>query len=298
MGWVEDAMYSVAACLPPARDNASSPARRALPPVQRLDVVGPLELLSLRSGSGPVNLAASAGPGAIGLIFADQLASVSQAQGAVELNSGEWAVFKINRQVEVDGAGSTRIAMIDPAAFYEHWAALGALSLKPFGAEESINRIVFSLFGSIFAEAPRLRPGEGEELAEAALHVLKRALNLAAASQTPRVALHKRVRELVDWRIRDPSLSPDMIAKILRCSPRHVHRAFEGEAETLSQYILRRRLERCRQDLSAPQLGRRSITEVAFSWGFNNASHFSRVFKRQFGFPPSTARRNGPSLTA
>jgi len=32
------------------------------------------------------------------------------------------------------------------------------------------------------------------------------------------------------------------------------------------------------------------VTEIAFRWGFCDAAHFSRVFKRAFGATPSEIR--------
>ena len=34
-----------------------------------------------------------------------------------------------------------------------------------------------------------------------------------------------------------------------------------------------------------------SVTDIAFRWGFCDAAHFSRVFKREFGATPSEIRQ-------
>ena len=38
-----------------------------------------------------------------------------------------------------------------------------------------------------------------------------------------------------------------------------------------------------------------NITEIAFESGFENVSHFSRVFKERFGVSPMAYRQNLPS---
>jgi AraC-like DNA-binding protein len=38
-----------------------------------------------------------------------------------------------------------------------------------------------------------------------------------------------------------------------------------------------------RADLCDPALRNRTISDIAFSWGFVDASHFSRAFKARFG---------------
>jgi transcriptional regulator GlxA family with amidase domain len=67
-----------------------------------------------------------------------------------------------------------------------------------------------------------------------------------------------------------------------------VHRLWAREsAETLGRHILRRRLERCRADLADPM---RTVTDVAFGWGFLSLAHFSRAYRAHFGSPPSEDR--------
>ena len=53
----------------------------------------------------------------------------------------------------------------------------------------------------------------------------------------------------------------------------------------------RRRLECCRATLADRAQQHRSITDIAFSFGFQNMAHFSRVFRSHLGLPPSDYRR-------
>ncbi len=62
---------------------------------------------------------------------------------------------------------------------------------------------------------------------------------------------------------------------------------FSDSGMTVSDYIWRARLQNCRQELEEAQ-GRKTITDVAFSWGFSSSSHFSRVFRKYFGIVPSS----------
>jgi AraC family transcriptional activator of tynA and feaB len=45
--------------------------------------------------------------------------------------------------------------------------------------------------------------------------------------------------------------------------------------------------------LSVPRHAHRSIMDVAFACGFNDISHFGRLFARKFGMTPSQWRRAG-----
>ena len=51
------------------------------------------------------------------------------------------------------------------------------------------------------------------------------------------------------------------------------------------QWTLAQRLRGCQQDLA--RRDGRSIGEVAYGWGFNSLSHFSRVFKQHYGLRPT-----------
>jgi AraC-like DNA-binding protein len=70
-----------------------------------------------------------------------------------------------------------------------------------------------------------------------------------------------------------------------------VHKVFQTEGTTVSDQIWRMRLARCREDLCNPAYANQSITDIAFSWGFNSSAHFSRAFKDEFGVCPRILRK-------
>jgi AraC-like DNA-binding protein len=103
-------------------------------------------------------------------------------------------------------------------------------------------------------------------------------------------AFRDRIRDHIGQHLRDPGSRIDRIAQALNCSKRHLHNAFSAEDDTLASYILRRRLQACMRDLKNPALLARTITDIAFSWGFNSGAHFSRVFREHAGLSPSDFR--------
>ncbi len=90
--------------------------------------------------------------------------------------------------------------------------------------------------------------------------------------------------------LRDPELTVEQIAHALNCSKRHLYNAFGEEDQTLASYIQHLRLEACLRELQHPMAQTRPITDIALSWGFNNLSHFSRVFREHTGQSPSEFR--------
>ncbi|MEM7799029.1 MAG: helix-turn-helix transcriptional regulator [Chloroflexota bacterium] len=81
-----------------------------------------------------------------------------------------------------------------------------------------------------------------------------------------------------------------MIASGLHLSPRYIHLLFKEEETTVSRFIWSTRLEKCRSDLVDPSSAMLSISEIAFSWGFQSSAHFSQAFRRQYGMTPSRYR--------
>ncbi|MBL0122987.1 MAG: helix-turn-helix transcriptional regulator [Betaproteobacteria bacterium] len=73
------------------------------------------------------------------------------------------------------------------------------------------------------------------------------------------------------------------IAATCGISTRYVHMLMRGTGRTFSQYLLEHRLECCRNALQVQSGKRRSITEIAFEYGFNDGSHFSRTFRNRYG---------------
>ena len=78
------------------------------------------------------------------------------------------------------------------------------------------------------------------------------------------------------------------IARAFSISVRALHALFEDADASVAVLVRSERLARCLEDLRQRNGG--SVTDIAFRWGFCDAAHFSRVFKREFGVTPSDVR--------
>lgn len=99
----------------------------------------------------------------------------------------------------------------------------------------------------------------------------------------------------VESRLGAPDLSPSQLADRHHISVRYLHRLFEGEGETVAEWIRRRRLERCRRDLSDPALRTLPVASIGARWGLRDAAHFSRAFKAAYGISPRAFRVERPA---
>jgi len=150
---------------------------------------------------------------------------------------------------------------------------------------------------SIAQVAERLTPEEQEVALGNLLSLLaSAAVSLGSGAKTQSHLCYARIQGFIQAHLRDPDLRTSKIASAFNISVRQLNRIFEAEDETVSRTILRHRLERCRLDLIARPLASRTISEIAFSWGFNNLSHFSQSFCRAYGCSPRQVRQGALSV--
>lgn len=93
----------------------------------------------------------------------------------------------------------------------------------------------------------------------------------------------EKIKKVINQNLHRPDLCVGELAKQFGYSMRYVQRLFSEEDCTVSKYIRRQRLEGCKRQLADAAWLHHSITEIAFSWGFNSSAHFSRVFKEEYG---------------
>jgi AraC-like DNA-binding protein len=108
------------------------------------------------------------------------------------------------------------------------------------------------------------------------------------AAQSARL---RQIQVYIEAHLAEPELSPSRVAAANRVSLRYLYKLFKEADTSVAEWIRERRLCRCAEALASPTPGGRSIADIAFAWGFNDLSHFSRAFKQRFGVSPRDYRR-------
>lgn len=98
------------------------------------------------------------------------------------------------------------------------------------------------------------------------------------------------VREFINDNIDQTDLGASRVANGINVSVRSLYRAFSEKSTTLSAYTKRQRLNACARFITA-QGRKANLTEVAYRFGFNSPSQFSRAFKTHFGITPTEFRK-------
>lgn len=102
--------------------------------------------------------------------------------------------------------------------------------------------------------------------------------------------LRLQAERLLRAQLASPHLNPARLAEQMGISSRRLYRLFEGEAEPVCKYIQRLRVEKAAQALGDPNRAHSSITDIAFECGYQDAAHFSRVFRQQYQQSPRSYR--------
>ena len=166
-------------------------------------------------------------------------------------------------------------------------------------ANNGIGRITARYFADLFNERHLLSEEEKAVAMEAGIDLLLsnlRATKLDARSELlpafgRSAAALARAKAVIVENLRDPELSPAVIAALSGISVRYLHRVFETTGVSVTSWLRSQRLKRCYSDLTDDKMRHLTIMDIAFSWGFNESSHFSRVFADQFGITARQVRQ-------
>jgi AraC family transcriptional activator of tynA and feaB len=99
-----------------------------------------------------------------------------------------------------------------------------------------------------------------------------------------------RIKAFIEQKLADSAINATLIASSVGLSSRYINSLFADEGTSLMRYVWKRRLENCRKDMLDPVHAGHRLSDIAFRWGFNDLSHFSRAFKQRFGCSPREFR--------
>ena len=107
-------------------------------------------------------------------------------------------------------------------------------------------------------------------------------------------AIRTRVAQYVEANLTSPSLRPDTLPDMLGMSRSSIYRAFEIHGG-IALYVRNQRIETIHGLLGDPRESR-SISELAFAFGFSSSEHFSTTFRRRFGYTAREVRGRGNGI--
>ena len=206
------------------------------------------------------------------------------------LNPGDFALYDSTRPYELlfESDFQQFVLMLPGEMLRSQVKATEDLTAIPVSGQRGAGHLMIGMIEALWRDIEALEPACAGAVSDSVLNILVAGLRtLPSAKRMPASNLKKlyldQARAFVREHLRDPQLSVEMIAARLNLSPSTLHRAFQGEACSLTHWIWTERLKAVKSNLADPALRNLGISSLAFSWGFNDSAHFSRAFKERFG---------------
>lgn len=221
-------------------------------------------------------------------------ATIHQDDREIMLDPGHLAVYDIDRPyaLRLEGTWSCAVMAVPRGEIDMSRTDLINAMGRVFPADHGPGRVL--------AEFVRTAAGQsGSPMSAAAFKVGRAGSSLLVgtlidcddlAADAAADGLRSHIKSYIRAHLDDPHLSRTSIAAAHHMSPRTLDRLFTDERFSVSGYIRMERLEAVRRDLADPALLHRSVSALAARWCFVDAAHFSRMFSRHYGYPPSYAR--------
>jgi AraC-like DNA-binding protein len=214
-----------------------------------------------------------------------------------QLEMGDFALFDSVRPYDVGFRPGFQhlVIRIPRRALQNRVGPLHNLTGMRIRGDRGAGRLASQFFRTLRTELEYLDQATASRLGETGLDLIAAALadmsgDVRLDESAHRGAWIARIKNFINTHLADPMMSPGMIASALGISTRYLSALFSSEAMSIERYIWERRLVKCHDALGNPAQKGCSISSIAFGWGFNDMSHFSRVFRNRFGVSPREYR--------
>ncbi|SEH03691.1 AraC-type DNA-binding protein [Nonomuraea solani] len=224
---------------------------------------------------------------------------VAQSGRARWLAPGEFAVYDFARPYVLDYDGAVELAVFSfpVGTLALPPDSLAKLAALPISGAAGTGALAASVLRRVAVDLASYRPASAGRLATVVADLVSAAL-VERLDQPDVVPIESRervlvlqIRAFVEQHLDDLDLDPAVIAAAHHVSLRHLYRLFEADGTSVAAWIRHRRLERCRADLADPALEDRLVGAVGARWGLSDPAHFSRLFRRIYGFSPTEYRQ-------
>lgn len=163
------------------------------------------------------------------------------------------------------------------------------------GSDNPVARLAFTYFSELAVSDELHQQAHADAVAEPSIELLRAVLtsqqgksSLARAPMEATLSL--RITHYIREHLADPDLSAAQIAAAHHISVRHLYTVLSRSGISLGDWIRTRRLAECRRELAGPSGRLRTIASIGRSWGFVDATHFSKVFRQAYGISPRAWR--------
>lgn len=197
-------------------------------------------------------------------------------------------------QLEFDGASESLVVAIPKLELEKRVANIQLHLDEAINYDPIKTTMLASLLRGVLSIPTETRQVVKDGLSESILNMLIATLYDCneAVEKNPTngsAAILNRTKAFINTHLDNPDLNPIVTAEAMGITVGYLHKIFLQNNTTLMQYVLAERLERCRRDIAKVDRSD-GISQIAYRWGFNDASHFSRSFRKRFELSPREYR--------
>lgn len=221
------------------------------------------------------------------------MSRIEQAGRRSELAPGAWTFYDTSRPYSIDiGDASRFVVALLPLEACPEWRSLATNGLGRSFHCTGASHVALGSVLTALRDPQAYDPLSAETVCTSIAGLMLAAAKSASDAPQTRVdAKRARARRYIANRIADPDLTPDAVAVELGVSRRTLYAWFEAVGQSPGALIQQTRLDRCRRALLEADSRDKTITRIAFDYGFSDMAHFSRLFKAAYGVGPREYRR-------
>ncbi|MEU4453011.1 AraC family transcriptional regulator [Nocardioides sp. NPDC023903] len=157
--------------------------------------------------------------------------------------------------------------------------------------ENRLAQLTRDFMSGVVAQLDRLTPTEVEGARAALLTLIAGMIRSGHAPDANESdflpVLRKQMEHWISEHLTDGVIRVGDLASAYNVAPRTVHRAFAATGDTMGSVVRAHRLAAARNDLVHTSA---SVAAIAHRWGFCDASHLGREFRREFAMSPGDYR--------
>lgn len=223
---------------------------------------------------------------------------LSQDGRVAQLHPGDFVIYDSARPyfLHFDQPFRHIVLQIPYESLAEQFLQPENITAQRVSAQTAVGALASQFIQSVACRVDVLSPQERHVINQHIIELIVLAMSSMSSlrevdgQSIARTAMLERIKQYIEINICHPQLSPALVAKHHQISGRYQRMLFASTGTTISRFILDKRLELCREALVNPELRDYSISQIAFSYGFNDASNFGRRFKEHYGASPKEYR--------
>ena len=216
----------------------------------------------------------------------------------IQVSPGDVSILDLSQTLQTQANSFHNLNFVVPRAVLEPLLKYpDGLHGIVMSGRTGLSHVLATYMQTIHNAAGSLSTEDGAAISEATASLIAGCFGPSVDAQetaaaAKRGALLLTIKRYIDVNLADPGLNVDRITGEFHISRATLVRMFEPLGG-LTGYIRECRMFRCFAEITSPTHAHRTISDIAYSWGFGNEAAFSRAFRRVFDMSPREARSEG-----